>query len=159
MPYFFGDSMIYSLNYESPIGILFIESEDNKVIGIKYHMKKEKEYPNDFVFKVKKELEEYFNGKLTVFSFEINPKGTIFQQKVWKTLKTIPYGETKSYKEIAEYIGNPNAYRAVGNACHKNPILIAIPCHRVLGSNRSLTGFALGLSVKQQLLALEQKKF
>ncbi|MDO4927201.1 MAG: methylated-DNA--[protein]-cysteine S-methyltransferase [Turicibacter sp.] len=83
------------------------------------------------------------------------PIGTTFQQQVWESLRTIPFGETRSYKEIAVQLGNPNAARAVGMANNKNPILIVTPCHRVIGANGKLVGFAAGLEMKKYLLALE----
>lgn len=104
-----------------------------------------------------KEISEYLNGKRKTFNFPIAPKGTDFQRKVWWALRKIPYGKTKTYGEIAAQIGNPQAARAVGNACNKNPLLIAVPCHRVLGAGGSLTGFAAGIKTKKHLLLLEKK--
>jgi len=83
-------------------------------------------------------------------------KGTAFQQQVWQALNTIPYGETRTYGDIALQVGNPKGARAVGGACNKNPLWIAVPCHRVLGAGGSLTGYAYGTGMKQTLLALEQ---
>ena len=103
-----------------------------------------------------REIAEYFNGTRTSFSFAMRPEGTPFQQKVWQALLRIPYGETRTYGEIALEAGNPGAARAVGGACNKNPIWIAVPCHRVLGSNGSLTGYAYGTGMKQRLLTLEK---
>lgn len=102
------------------------------------------------------ELSEYFQGRRTEFSVPLNPSGTQFQKQVWKALREIPYGETRSYKEIAEVIGNPKACRAVGMANHKNPLPILVPCHRVIGSDGSLTGYAGGLEIKKKLLCLER---
>lgn len=104
-----------------------------------------------------KEVNEYFDGERKSFEFPIAPQGTLFQQKVWQALQQIPYGETRNYKQIAEVIGQPKAARAVGMANNKNPILLAIPCHRVIGSNGQLIGFAGGLFMKETLLNLEQK--
>lgn len=104
-----------------------------------------------------KELMEYFDGKRKEFGISLNPKGTDFQKKVWEALRTIPYGETRSYKQIAEAVGNKNASRAVGMANHYNPIMCIIPCHRVIGVNGSLVGYAGGLDTKAALLSLEQK--
>lgn len=104
---------------------------------------------------IKRQLLEYVTGQRTHFEIDLNPQGTVFQKKVWDTLYTIPFGEMRTYKEIAVAIGNPNACRAVGMANAKNPIPIIIPCHRVIGSNGQLTGFAHGLTVKAQLLKLE----
>jgi len=102
------------------------------------------------------QLEEYLAGERTAFDVPLCPRGTPFQQKVWHALQTIPYGQTRSYGEIAEQIGKPKACRAVGMANHVNPILILIPCHRVVGKNSSLTGYAAGLELKQRLLELEK---
>lgn len=104
------------------------------------------------------QLNEYLEGKRNSFDLPLNPIGTEFQKKVWAALCDIPYGETRSYKQIAEYIGNPKACRAVGMANNKNPIMIFIPCHRVVGSDGSLTGYAGGLDMKEKLLSLEKGK-
>lgn len=102
------------------------------------------------------QLTEYFAGKRKAFDLPIRPQGTEFQRKVWQALCRIPYGEIRSYGEIALQIGNPKACRAVGGANHKNPILILIPCHRVVGAGGDLTGFACGLETKEYLLKLEK---
>lgn len=104
------------------------------------------------------QLLEYLGGSRTTFDLPLNPNGTEFQKKVWNALCDIPYGETRSYKQVAEAIGNNKASRAVGMANNKNPIMIIIPCHRVVGSNGSLVGYAGGLDVKEKLLFLENKK-
>lgn len=98
------------------------------------------------------EMHAYFNESIISFSFKLNPKGTEFQKKVWKALLEIPYGKTTSYLQLSKTIGNVKAIRAVANANGKNPIWIAIPCHRVIGSDGSLTGYAGGLHRKQWLL-------
>lgn len=103
-----------------------------------------------------KELDEYFNKKRTVFNVPIKQFGTEFQMKVFKVLKSIPYGHTLSYKDVAILIGKPKASRAVGNACNKNPIMIVVPCHRVIGKNGKLVGFAYGTDLKEELLELER---
>ena len=92
-----------------------------------------------------------------MFDLPLAPSGTAFQQKCWEGLRTIPYGETRTYRDIAAYAGNPNAVRAAGGANHNNPISIIVPCHRVVGSTGSLTGFGGGLEAKAFLLNLEQK--
>ncbi len=102
------------------------------------------------------QIKEYFSGKRTKFNIKINPQGTDFQKKVWNELKKIPYGKLCSYKDIAQSIGNPKACRAVGMANSKNPIPLIIPCHRVIGANGKLTGFASGLAIKEKLIKLEQ---
>jgi methylated-DNA-[protein]-cysteine S-methyltransferase len=103
------------------------------------------------------QITEYFDGKRKTFDLPLNPQGTDFQLRVWKALQNIPYGETRSYADIAAITGNPKAYRAVGMANHHNPIPIIIPCHRVIGANGSLTGYAGGLELKQRLLNLESE--
>ena len=103
-----------------------------------------------------KELDEYFNKKRTVFNVPIKQFGTEFQMKVFQVLKSIPYGHTLSYKDVAILIGKPKASRAVGNACNKNPIMIVVPCHRVIGKNGKLVGFAYGTDLKEKLLELER---
>ncbi len=109
----------------------------------------------DLLTETRKQLEEYFDGKRKEFNLPILLRGTEFQKKVWQGLCTIPYGETRSYKELAELVGNPKAVRAVGGANNKNPIMIIVPCHRVIGADGSLVGFGGGLEVKKYLLELE----
>lgn len=106
-----------------------------------------------------RQFEQYLAGERKEFDIAMKPQGTAFQQKVWEALRAIPYGETRSYKEIAMTVGNEKACRAVGMANHHNPILCIIPCHRVIGSNHKLVGFGCGLDVKQQLLHLENENF
>lgn len=103
------------------------------------------------------QIEEYLQGKRKKFSLPIALQGTDFQQKVWQELLNIPYGETRSYKQIAEKIGCPKGYRAVGMANNKNPIAIIVPCHRVIGQNKKLVGYAGGIDIKEKLLKLEEK--
>ena len=103
-----------------------------------------------------RQLNEYFQGKRSLFDLPLEPKGTEFQKKVWNALKEIPFGETKSYGEIAKIIGNEKAARAVGMANNKNPIPIIIPCHRVIGANGKLVGYAGGLNIKEKLLKIEK---
>ena len=104
------------------------------------------------------QLEEYLERKRKEFTLPLNPEGTPFQQKVWSCLYNIPYGETRTYKDIAEQLGNENSCRAVGNANNKNPIPVFIPCHRVIGSDGSLTGYAGGVVLKQKLLNIEHQQ-
>lgn len=107
--------------------------------------------------KANEQLEEYFAGKRKMFDLPFLPQGTEFRQKVWKALQDIPYGKTCSYKDIAKDIGNIKASRAVGMANNKNPIPILIPCHRVIGANGKLVGYAGGLDLKEKLLELEKQ--
>jgi len=105
--------------------------------------------------KAYKQFDEYFRGKRKVFDLPLNLRGTEFQLKTWKQLQTIPYGQTRSYGQLAEMTGDPKASRAVGMANNKNPISIIVPCHRVIGHDGKLTGYGGGLELKQQLLDLE----
>ncbi len=102
-----------------------------------------------------KELQEYFEGKRREFTVPLRPEGTAFQKQVWQALLTIPYGQTRSYGQIAAQIGKPGASRAVGMGNHCNPIAILIPCHRVIGANGSMTGYGGGLDIKEYLLKRE----
>lgn len=111
---------------------------------------------NAILEEAKRQLDEYFAGTRRVFDIPLRTVGTDFQQQVWNALLSIPYGETRSYKEIATSIGKPQSIRAVAGAIGANGISILIPCHRVVGSNHSLTGFAGGLQAKQALLNLEK---
>jgi O-6-methylguanine DNA methyltransferase len=102
-----------------------------------------------------REMEEYFAGKRREFSFPLDLRGTDFQKRCWEALLGIPYGETKSYAEIARAVGRPGAFRAVGQANHRNPVAIVVPCHRVITSQGGLGGYGGGLEVKRHLLRLE----
>jgi methylated-DNA-[protein]-cysteine S-methyltransferase len=104
---------------------------------------------------VKEQLQEYFEGRRSSFDLPLSPEGTDFQKLVWEELLKIPYGESRTYNEIAVAIGRPKASRAVGNAINKNPIAIIIPCHRVIGKDGNLRGYAGGLELKEMLLRLE----
>jgi methylated-DNA-[protein]-cysteine S-methyltransferase len=114
---------------------------------------------NPFLVETERQLGAYFAGKLKSFTVPLDFKGTEFQKSVWKALLTIPFGETRSYGEIARQIGRPTAVRAVGAANGRNPISIIAPCHRVVGSTGELTGFAGGLVVKERLLGIESGGF
>lgn len=103
----------------------------------------------------RQQLSEYFSGSRREFDLPLAPTGTPFQLRVWEALRTIPYGETISYKQLAERSGSPRGYRAVGMANHNNPISIIVPCHRVVGAGGSLTGYGGGLDIKERLLRLE----
>ena len=112
--------------------------------------------PDAIIARCVRELDAYFSGALTVFTVPVKPEGTPFRKKVWAELARVPYGTTLSYGELAARIGSPKAARAVGGANHHNPVVILIPCHRVLGADGSLTGFGGGLDRKEFLLALER---
>lgn len=149
----------------SPLGTLTIIANDNALKSIVWMGEEinEKKFPNPILKnshpilkQTETELREYFAGKRKKFTIKLDPNGTDFQKKSWKFLQSIPYGETRSYGEQAAGIGNKKGCRAVGGANGKNPIPIIIPCHRVIGSNGTLTGFASGVEIKKTLLDLEQ---
>lgn len=156
----------YQLILDSPIGPLTVIQTGKSISGLYIQKKGNDPAPNSdscilsetpLLRKASQQLQEYFNGKRQTFSLPLCPIGTEFQEKCWNALLNIPYGETRSYKEIAIAIGNEKACRAVGMANHNNPISILIPCHRVIGANGSLVGYGGGLPVKKFLLQLEQK--
>lgn len=151
--------MISGFCYETVIGEITIIDNGEAIIELDFgnNLNKDIEIKEtELIKKVKKQLDEYFNGERKEFNLPLEPKGTEFQRKVWKALTNIPYGRTKTYKEIAIEVGNEKACRAVGMANNKNPIAIIIPCHRVIGSNNKLVGYAGGLELKEKLLSLER---
>lgn len=142
--------------YPSPFGLLKIGIDEGKVILIAIVPKQdEKNHPTALSEKVFAQLQEYFAGKRTAFSLPYKFSGTEFQQQVWAQIAKIPYGQTVTYKDIAQAIGKPRAFQATGRAVGANPLAIIIPCHRVVGSSGDLTGYAFGLEMKKSLLKLE----
>ena len=153
--------MLYSY-CASPVGRLLLTGDGNVLTGLYFTTGKKARGANrlwrrnDRVFAVaQRQLHEYFAGERKVFDLPIKPEATPFQASVLEELQRIPYGEVRSYADIADAVGNPKAARAVGNANGNNPIAIIIPCHRVVGSNGSLTGFGGGLDSQRYLLDLE----
>ncbi|MBC2850713.1 methylated-DNA--[protein]-cysteine S-methyltransferase [Cetobacterium sp. 8H] len=148
----------YFYVFETRFGLLKIESNDEYVTAIEFNnpISNNQYQLNDTIKSAFLELNEFFEGKRKSFSFPIKLNGTEFQKSVWNELMKIPYGETRTYKEIAISIGNPKACRAVGLANNKNPLPIVVPCHRVIGSKGALTGYAYGLNMKETLLKLEK---
>lgn len=146
--------------YETSVGRIGIAEENGAITHLFFRETKAPEKAEleetPLLKKAHSELLEFLDGKRKTFSLKFAPKGTNFQSAVWQALQTIPYGETRSYGEIAKEIGNPKASRAVGMANNKNPIAIMIPCHRVIGANGSLTGYGGGLDLKAFLLDLEK---
>ena len=156
-----------TMNYcylESPIGTLLIAGDESTIRRIEFPRKGTPGRPEPHwresmrgpVAEAVRQLLEYFARKRTSFDLPLAPEGTPFQRSVWRHLQDIPYGETISYGELAKRVGNPKASRAVGAANGKNPLPIVIPCHRVIGSNGTLTGFGGGLPTKEALLGLEK---
>ncbi|WP_181808129.1 methylated-DNA--[protein]-cysteine S-methyltransferase [Streptomyces shenzhenensis] len=148
---------------DSPYGPLTLVAEDGALCGL--YMADQRHRPpeetfgdrdDDLFAEAKEQLTAYFEGQLKEFTLELRLNGTPFQRSVWGQLSLIPYGETRSYGELAEALGNPKASRAVGLANGRNPIGIIVPCHRVIGANGSLTGYGGGLPRKQRLLDFER---
>ena len=142
--------------YQSPFGLLKIGVAEEKVILVGIVSKQdEPNQPTALSAEVYRQLQEYFAGKRTVFTVPYALNGTSFQQAVWTQIAKIPYGQTVTYKDIAQAIDKPRAFQATGRAIGANPLAILIPCHRVVGSNGELTGYAFGLEMKKALLNLE----
>lgn len=139
---------------ETPIGPLTLEADENAVTAIRFSAGGAQD-ASPLLDAAEAQLREYFAGARRTFDLPLAPHGTAFQRRVWAALRAIPYGETRTYGELAAAIDSPNASRAVGMANHRNPLPIVIPCHRVIGANGTLTGYAGGLEVKRRLLALE----
>lgn len=143
--------------YETSFGLWKIGYEEACIIFVKrINAPNTDNTPSPISDHAAQQLLEYLEGRRTSFSVPVRPTGTPFQLTVWNALMQIPYGETRTYAQIAAAIGNPKACRAVGQAANRNPIWILIPCHRVVGSNHSLTGYAGGLNLKQELIDLER---
>ena len=144
--------------YDFQFGILKIAYTDSTVTFLKKVTAiDEQNKPSALSDMVFTQVQEYFEGNRKHFDFPYELHGTDFQKKVWAALCTIPYGKTCTYKDIATIVGNPKASRAVGMANNKNPITIAVPCHRVIGSSGKLIGYAGGLTMKEAMIALEQR--
>ncbi len=146
--------------YKTELGFFKMEEEDGALVYFKkLHDTQISDFgaPSALSDAAHAQLLEYFAGKRTQFSIPYRLKGTDFQQRVWKALLDIPYGQTRSYKDIAEAVGSPKGSRAVGMANNKNPITVIVPCHRVIGASGKLVGYAGGLEMKEFLLHMEQK--
>ena len=149
--------MIFHYTYETVLGSVTFVEEDGALLAISTHCSYEgicQETP--LIKEAYRQLSEYLKGERKGFDLPLLIKGTTFQQQVWKALLEIPYGETRSYKQIAVAIGNPKAVRAVGMANNRNPLLIVVPCHRVIGANGKLVGYGAGIEKKEFLLRLEK---
>jgi methylated-DNA-[protein]-cysteine S-methyltransferase len=158
-------STVFYTTFESPVGPLLLAGDVDALRLVSFESSKHatpapagwKQDKTPFA-EVVRQLEAYFRGELREFDVPLALEGTEFQRRVWNALRGIPYGETISYLQLAERIGNPKAVRAVGLANWSNPIPIIVPCHRVIGSDGSLTGFGGGISTKKKLLELESKQ-
>jgi methylated-DNA-[protein]-cysteine S-methyltransferase len=156
----------FSKVIESPVGALTLVASEQGLAAILWKDDSPrrvrltnvvKDENNPILLETERQLREYFAGERQAFSLKLDPAGTHFQRRVWNALLTIPYGDTRSYGQIARQIGCPAAVRAVGAANGRNPISIITPCHRVIGSTGKLTGFAGGLETKARLLELERR--
>ncbi|MCJ8143638.1 methylated-DNA--[protein]-cysteine S-methyltransferase [Ancylobacter sp. A5.8] len=159
--------MLYRATLPSPVGLLTLVAADHGLVAVlwpaddpaRVRLPALLEAPDHPVLaEAARQLGEYFAGARTVFDLPLAPRGTEFQRAVWRALDAIAYGETRSYAQIARQVGSPKAFRAVGAANGRNPISIITPCHRAIGSNGTLTGFAGGLEAKRYLLALEARQ-
>lgn len=149
--------MFYSCKYQFENISLYLVATETHLINIQFTQPQKALLQTTELLSIATiQLDEYFQGKRTTFSLPFKLTGTPFQLAVWKELQNIPYGQTTSYKEIAQKINKPKACRAVGMANNKNPLPIIIPCHRVIGSNGKLIGYAGGLKLKNYLLELEK---
>ena len=158
-------SLVYKF-VETPVGKLKLVASDKGLTAILWENDSPRRVPlNDLVqddkhpvlVQVEEQLKEYFAGSRQAFDIRLDMRGTSFQKNVWEALLAIPFGETRSYGDLAKQLGRPSATRAVGAANGRNPVSIVVPCHRVIGSSGKLTGFAGGLEVKAHLLDLEKK--
>ena len=152
--------MIYRYSYETELGSVTFVEEDGALLAISTHRVYEGVSQETALIKeAHRQLSEYLKGERKMFDLPLQMKGTDFQQRVWNALLEIPYGETRSYKQIAEAIGNPKSVRAIGMANNRNPLLIVVPCHRVIGADGKLVGYGAGIEKKEFLLRLEKRMF
>jgi O-6-methylguanine DNA methyltransferase len=155
---------LFYVHTPSPVGPLFLAASTKGLVRLEFEARMQKLYPSTIHLHESKralapylhELNEYFAGERREFSFPLDLRGTEFQLACWGALLEIPYGETRSYRDIARAIGHPHAYRAVGMSNNRNPVAIVVPCHRVIASSGSLCGYGGGLDLKRKLLDLEQ---
>ena len=144
--------------FDTSLGLMGLEEEDGALVSLRLPGRPVPRiacHETPLLSEGKRQVLEYLAGQRRVFDLPLAPRGTEFYRSVWRALEAIPYGETRSYRDIAQAVGRPKAVRAVGQANHNNPIPIIIPCHRVVGANGSLTGYGGGLDLKERLLRLE----
>ena len=146
---------MYQYSYDTELGKVYIAEDCGKIVGLNLRGIEAPKKETELIKKTYQELLEYFAGKRKTFDIPLKQSGTDFQMRVWEALRQIPYGKTMTYKDIAKKVGNEKANRAVGMVNHNNPICIIVPCHRVIGKNGKLTGYAEGLDIKAKLLELE----
>jgi len=154
---------LFSFRSPSPAGTLFLAASEKGLVRLEFEGRMQEIDPaatrlqesKEVLAPYLRELDEYFSGRRRAFSFPLDLRGTEFQLKCWRALLDIPYGETRTYRDIARGIGHPRAFRAVGMSNNRNPIAIVVPCHRVIASDGSLCGYGGGLDIKRKLLELE----
>ncbi len=150
--------LVPSLIAPSPIGPLTITSNGKVITEVRFGKHTKETTTKDKILKqCKKELQQYFSEKWTTFTVPVAPEGTDFQKKIWKQMLRVPFGKTISYGELAKHAGRPKAIRAAASACGKNPIVILIPCHRIIASNGTLGGYSGGVRIKKWLLEHEER--
>lgn len=149
--------MKYCFSYQTAVCQIWICEEASHITRVSFRSPGDgyKEQETRLIREASRQIDEYLDRQRTSFNLPLNPEGTIFQKSVWEALLKVRYGETRTYKQIAEDIGNPKSCRAVGLANNRNPIAIIIPCHRIIGSSGKLVGYAGGLDIKEKLLSLE----
>jgi len=154
--------MDYTYFYPTKIGEIVIRENGSGITHIStkacFVMDDSEVSETPLLKKAAQQIQEYLEGKRTAFDLPLSPEGTPFQKAAWEALLTIPYGETRSYKQMAEQVGNPKACRAIGMANNRNPIMIVVPCHRVIGADGKLVGYGGGLDMKRKLLEIEKGK-
>lgn len=150
--------MVCFYTYMMKLGSVTFVEEDGALLAVTTHRPRPEdgvEEETTLIREAHRQLGEYLDGERRVFDLPLRPRGTDFQRRVWQALRDIPYGQTRSYRDVAAAIGNPKAVRAVGMANNRNPLLVVVPCHRVIGSDGKLVGYAAGLDKKAFLLSLE----
>lgn len=144
-----------TLFFETALGVMCAVEKDGALVSLRF-ADGEGGDETPLLQRTRTQILEYLDGKRNEFDIPLLPRGTDFQMRVWKCLESIPYGETRTYSQIAHAVGSPRACRAVGTACNRNPIAIIVPCHRVVGASGMLVGYAYGLDAKKYLLSLEK---
>jgi len=146
---------MYSTQIQTPLGALHLTASTQGLLSAQFGLYSGGVQTSSLLDEASRQVQQYFAGQRTVFDLPLDIRGTEFQRKVWQILREIPWGETQSYGQIAAAVANPKASRAVGGACGANPLVLFIPCHRVLAGDGKLGGFSSGLDIKRKLLQLE----
>lgn len=149
----------YTMTFQTRLGYITVKATDDYILEVSIKdaadALEENQSVNELCREAYMQIKEYLSGRRKAFDLPINPSGSQFQREVWRHTMDIPYGQVITYGQLAQRIGNPNAYRAVGNALHKNPLLLLVPCHRINGTDNRLLGFAAGIQIKKYLQDFE----